>query len=1072
MKTPIASLLTILILCAHPLMVLGGEMGSLQAASLRCDDDTNPLGVDSAPPRLSWTLTSEVRGDRQTAWQILAASSPEVLASDTGDLWDSGRVTDVESLHRPYRGAVLKSSQAVFWKVRVWDQDGKPSAWSKPASWSMGLLAAGDWMAKWIGEKAVPAKPQRKAVGYHATEAKSADDVKWVQIDLGASHPVSAVLLHAMRHAGRDGFGFPVRFKVEVSDDVTLAQATLIADHTGSDFKNPGYQAIAFPSRDIKGRYVRVTATKLWKRDTMFCFALRQLEVVSGGKNVAVGAKVSHLDSVETWGWGAAALTDGLGLITAESLAESPPESPTLRLRREFTVKPGLRRALIYVCGLGQYELTANGRAASEDLFTPGWTKYDKTCLYDTRDITSLLRAGTNAIGLELAGGMYRVTGGRYTKFTGSFGPLQAIAQLRLEYADGSVATLVTDDQWRVAPGPVTFSCIFGGEDYDARRDPRGWNQPDFDDSKWAAATVHAGPGGQLRGHSVAAPPLRTFERIKPVSVKELRPGVLVYDLGQNAPIIPHLRVRGGAGAVVRLTPAELLSANGSVDRGSAGGGSAYWQYTCAGVDSESWFPKFWYHGSRFLEARLIAGTDGVLPVIEALEGVVVHSSAAAVGEFACSNDLFNRIHTLVRWAQRANIVSVITDCPHRERLGWLEQYHLNGPSLRYEWDLTRVFAKGMQDMADSQIASGLVPDIAPEYVVFSGGFRDSPEWGSAFIIVPWQQYEWTGDRELLARYYDGMKRYVAYLGSMAKGRIVSHGLGDWYDIGPKPPGPAQLTPTALTATAFYYYDAWILGQAAKLLGKADDAQTYSALAAEIAVAFNREFFKTEPPRYATDSQCANSIPLVMNLVASEHRDAVVAAIVADVAKRGNAITAGDVGYRYLLRALADGGRSDIIFAMNNQSDHPGYGYQLKKGATALTEAWDAGRGSSQNHFMLGQINEWFYHDLAGLASDLQGPGFAHVLVRPQPVGDVTWAKAGYQSPRGKITTAWKKEGRRFALEVILPPGSTATVHVPGDAARATIGSEPLVRRVRTEKGATVFTVESGSYAFTSELSP
>ncbi len=253
--------------------------------------------------------------------------------------------------------------------------------------------------------------------------------------------------------------------------------------------------------------------------------------------------------------------------------------------------------------------------------------------------------------------------------------------------------------------------------------------------------------------------------------------------------------------------------------------------------------------------------------------------------------------------------MSILTDCPHRERLGWLEQYHLNGPALRYEFDLARLFAKGENDMADSQLPNGLVPDTAPEYMIMPNGFRDSPEWGSAFVIVPWQQYQWTGDLELLRRHYDNMKRYVAYLGVRAKDHIVDYGLGDWYDIGPKPPGVAQLTPLALTATAFYYQDAWILARAAELLGQTDDARQYNELAAQIRQAFNKKFYNPDTGQYATGSQCANSIPLVMDLVAPENRAAVLDAIVKDVRDRGNALSAGDVGYRYLLRALADGAR-------------------------------------------------------------------------------------------------------------------------------------------------------------------
>jgi hypothetical protein len=879
----------------------------LAPAELRCDYARDPLGVDSAAPRLFWKLAGEERAQHQTAYQILVASSAEALAAERGDLWDSGRVASEETIHIRYGGQPLRSSQQVFWKVRVWDQGGLDSRWSDPASWAMGLLNEADWRASWIGEP--------------------------------------------------------------------------------------------------KAR------------------------------------------------------------------------SETLLVRRAFTAKPGLKRAVLHVCGLGHYELTLNGRKVGDSLLTPGWSKYDKTCLYDTHEVTAWLREGDNAVGLLLGNGFYNVKGGRYTKLRGSFGPLKAIAQLRLEYADGTVETIGTDDQWRVRPGPITFSCMFGGEDYDARLEPRGWDQPGFDDSKWQPAFVTTGPGGKLRGHGYAAPPIRSFETLRPVGVRQLRAGVAVYDLGQNAPIIPQLAFKGPSGSIVKIIPAELVRGDGSVDRGSCGGGEAYWKYTLAGEGTERWFPKFFYHGCRYLQVECAPAKPGEpLPVVESLEGVVVHSASAPAGEFACSNDLFNRIHTLVRWAQRANLMHVLTDCPHRERLGWLEEYHLNGPSLRYEWDLARLYTKAMNDMADSQLADGLVPDIAPEFTVFSGGFRDSPEWGSAFVVVPWQQYEWTGDFDLLPRHYEGMKRYVAYLGSKAQGQIVSHGLGDWYDLGPKPPGPAQLTPIALTATAFYYLDTWILARAAERLGHAEDARKYDQLARDIRAAFNARFFNSATGQYATGSQCANSIALVMNLAESTNRPAVLEAVVRDVRARGNALTAGDVGYRYLLRALADGGRSDVIFDMNNQSEKPGYGLQLQRGATSLTEAWDAGRGSSQNHFMLGHIVEWFYHDLAGIGGDMAGPGFKRILINPQPVGDITWARASYESIRGKIVSDWQRTNGTFTLRLAVPPNTTAVVCVPAKSSESVTESglpahrSPGVKFVRHEADRAVYETGSGRYEFRSRL--
>jgi hypothetical protein len=751
------------------------------------------------------------------------------------------------------------------------------------------------------------------------------------------------------------------------------------------------------------------------------------------------------------------------------------PAYPTMMLRHEFVVKPRLERAVVSLCGLGQFELTINGQRVSDDLLAPGWTKYDKTVLYNTYDVTPLLQPGHNAIGVLLGNGMYNVRGGRYAKFIGSFGGLRAIGQLRLEYAGGGVDVVGTDGTWRVHPGPITFSCVYGGEDYDARLEPKGWNQPGFDEASWQPADVVSGPGGKLRGLSCAAPPIHAFESLKPVHINPLGTGAKIYDMGQNVSLMPRIRVKGPAGSVVRITPAELLKPDGTLDRHSSGGAEAYWQYTLTGEGEEEWFPKFFYHGSRYLQVECTAPAGKDLPVVESLEGVVVHSASDAVGEFSCSNELFNRIRTLVRWAQVSNMMSVLTDCPHRERLGWLEQYHLNGPSLRYEFDLAELYTKGMNDMEDSQTENGLVPDIAPEYVKFGGGFRDSPEWGSAFLLSAWQQYEWTGDRELLRRHYEGMQRYVAYLGSRSQNYIVSHGLGDWFDIGPKSPGVAQLTPIPLTATAFYYADAEVLAKVARLLGHAEDAGKYEELAGNIGRAFNQQFFDSSRNQYAQGSQCANSIPLAMGLVPPANRAAVVNAVAEDVAHRGNALTAGDVGYRYLLRALAEGGRSDVIYAMNNQSERPGYGYQLQHGATSLTEAWDASPGPSQNHFMLGHIMEWFYHDLAGIGIDPSVPAFKKVVIKPATPGDLKWVKASYKSIYGEIDSHWSIEKGKVTLNVTIPPNTTAVVYVPAKAgAKVTEGGKPAAQAVgvkflRAENGAAVYEVRSGRYSFSAE---
>lgn len=1052
------------------------EEAGVGPAGLRCDWMADPLGVDSAPPRLSWRLEGRGRGERQTAWRVLVASSPALLAENRADFWDSGRVASDRQLGIGYGGRPLRSAEEVFWKVRVWDAEGRPSAWSAPARWTMGLLKPADWGASWITDPGL-LKWVRPKLGFHSLDTADPGALKWVQLDLGAAVPIDSVELCALQNTVAERLGFPLRFRVEVANDPSFRAARVVADRTAADL-NPWLSFVAIPAGGVRARYVRLTATRLRVGDDgRACLALSQIVVLSGGRDVARGAAVTASDSIEEGPWAAEALADGLGAPGA-----NPRANETLLLRREFSVGPALRRALVFVCGLGECVLSLNGERVGDDLMGPGWTDTAKTCLYETHDVTALLKPGENAIGLCLAGGMYDVpyAGGRYQKFVSAYRPLEAILQLRLEYADGSVKTVATDPSWRAAPGPTTYAHVYGGEDYDARLENPGWSRAGFDAAGWTPAVETAGPGGTLLGASHAAPPVRAQGVLRARLVRELRPGASVYDLGQNAAVMPRIRVSGPAGSVVRIVPAELVNPDGSVDRRSVGGGAAYWQYTLSGrPGGETWFPSFFYHGARYLQVELAAPAGRPLPDVASLEGIVVHSASPPDGTFACSSELFDRIRMLVRWAQQNNTVSLLTDCPHRERLGWLEQEHLNGPSLRCEWDLTRLYRKTLDDMDDAERPDGLMPEIAPEYLRFSGIFGESPGWGSALVLAAWQQYVWTGDDAPLRAHYGAMQRYLAYLGRRASGGLVNFGLGDWYDLGPGRPGPAQLTPVALTATAFYARDAALLSEIAAHLGEAADARRYAALAQRVRGAFNRAFFHPSSGEYATGSETAQAVPLAMGLVDPAARPAAFAALVRAVEAHGGGLTSGDVGYRYLLLALAEGGRSDLIAAMSLRTDRPGYGYQLARGCTSLAEAWDADPRASQDHFMLGQIVEWFYGYLAGLAPDPAAPGFKRALVRPQPVAGVSWARASHESAYGLATVAWREERGRFVLEVALPPNTTAEVRWPFAAPEAAIeeGGRPAARSPGVEAlppkaGRPVFQVGSGRYRFTGPPAP
>ncbi len=778
-----------------------------------------------------------------------------------------------------------------------------------------------------------------------------------------------------------------------------------------------------------------------------------------------------------TWTMGKLSVDDWQG-----QWIQAADEPESILVRKEFEVPGGVKRALLHISGLGHYELFINGRRIGEDLLTPGWTNYEKTALYDTIDITDALTEGDNAIGVHLGNGMLRVDRrDRFSKFNGSFGKKRLIADLVLEFEDGSRKVIATDSSWKSHVGPITFSNIYGGEDYDARLLPEGWAQAGLDESGWTP--VERMPGYSrdvLKGYTAAANPIRVIEVRQPVEVIPLgSPGGATYDLGQNTSYMPRLTVTGPRGSRVVITPGELIYPDGYITRSSMGGihrGFSWMQYTKGTDGPETWTPSFFYIGSRYFQTQTFAPEGGgERAVIQSMEGLITHSTAAPVGDFKDSNPLMEDIRMLVRWAQRSNMVSVLTDCPHREKLGWLEQYHLNGPAIRYEFDVNRIYTKSMIDMADAQTGDGLVPNIAPEFTEFRGTFRAAAEWGAAFIMVPWQQYLFAGDVRLIEQHWDEMKRYYAYLEGKAEDDILSEGLGDWYDLGPRTLGRSELTLPPVTATAYFYYDALILSRMAAIIGEDADAAHYAGRAARIRKRFNEEFYNADGGYYAENSQAANAIPLVMGIVEDQNREAVLGNLVEDVASRDYSMTAGDIGFRFLLLALAQGGRADVLYEMINDYEYPGYGYQLKQGATAMTEAWDASRTHSNNHFMLGHVTEWFYGYLVGISPEAESPGFKTVRIHPQPVGDITWAEGSHESLHGTVKVRWERSEAAFRLTCRIPANTRAKVVLPvAEGAGVSESGKPLDRVaglevVREEAGELVLEVGSGDYSFVVE---
>jgi hypothetical protein len=1080
--------------CVAMVLAAPALMAGILPANLKCGAWTNPLGIDDPAPRLSWQVTDTLAGERsqsETAYEIQAASSAALLAGNLPDLWDSGKVISAQPFSVPYGGSPLASGQQVFWQVRLWDVNGQVSAWSPVATWAMGLLNATNWQGGWL-----------TAGGSYSLASCS-----WIWYPEG--NPASSAPV-ATRY-------FLKSFAVRTDSALTAATLLVTADNSyiayvngtnvgsGQDYTMVvpvGVTAQLSPGANV----LAIAASNSGSSpNPAGLLGMLVLTYADGTQtNIQMDATWKAANTLQT-GWNLPGFNDSawvnalvLGTYGISPWGTGTTVAAALPIfRREFSVGPGLQRAVAYICGLGQYELSANGVKVGNALLAPNWSKYDQTCLYDTLDLTACLTNGNNAVGVMLGNGMYNVLGTtNYDKFTGSFGPPKVIAQIQLYYTNGTTQIIPSDMQWQTTAGPITYSHVYGGEAYDARLLAKGWNQAGFNAAGWSAPVVATGPGGTLRGLSHAAPPIIATQTLSPIQTNALSKSTIVYDLGQNAALIPTLTTHGPAGSQVQITPSELVNSDGSINRASAGGGTAWWQYTLAGTGEETWTPRFYYHGCRYLQVSLSPAPGSTqLPTVDTLTGTVIQSAGTNVGNFACSSTLFNNTRNLIRWAQRNNLISILTDCPHRERLGWLEQDNLNGPSLQYEFDLGLLFAKAVQDMADSQTSAGtgLVPSIAPEFTVFGGGYRDSPEWGSSMILVPWQHYLFTGDDSLLHNYYSAMTNYFGYLQNQAVNNFLNYpnGLGDWYDIGPNAPGYPQNTPVSLTADAYYCQDAQILAQVAAEQGNVLDAAKFTLLATNIGAAFNATYYSAANGYYSTGSQTSQAMPLYLGIVNPTNQAAVTSELIANLKTKG--LTSGEIGHRYLLRALTDLGRPDVVYNLHSSTNDPGYGYILSQGATALTEAWDANPSDSQDHFMLGHITEWFYHDLAGIQWDPALPGFQHVIIKPAFVGGLSWVTASYASVRGLITSAWTLTNNQATLTVTLPVGAAGSIYLPilGNLTTnllvsesgvnlwksgALTGSPPGVTYAQTAgtgpQTCQVWTVGSGTYQFAWNVFP
>ena len=949
---------------------------------LRCEYLNNPLGIETAQPRLSWTLEEgnskletgnsgeSTRGIRQVAYQVLVATSQELLKKDTGDLWDSGKVASDQSILVDYAGKPLASCQPCFWKVRVWIpkletgnlklKEAACSDWSQTAKWTMGLLKPDDWTAQWISFRDTTPLPNK-----------------------------------------------------------------------------PG--ALILP--------------------------------------------------------------------------------PAQHYRKDFSAQKKVARATLFSSALGLCEMHINGQKVGDALFEPGWSDYLKRAYYRTHDVTPLLKQGSNTMGAIVSDGWYAGYVG-YALLCG-YGPNKLgryiygktpalLAQLQIEYVDGSKEIVGTDPSWQVSgEGPFREADIIMGESFDARLVDPSWCAAGGGTSwKWSQAIL-AKENGSLKAtfrepgasrqvelgfqpparmQAYSAPPIRVTQELKTKALSEPVPGVYIFDLGQNFAGTIRLKVKGPAGTRIQLRYGEMLHKDGRLMTENLRKARATDFYTLRGdANGETWSPTFTYHGFQFVELTGLA----VKPDLDAVAGLVIHNDTPLVGEFSCSDPVMTRFAQNAKWTQRANFLEVPTDCPQRdERLGWMGDAQVYVKTASYFADIGAFYTKWLDDVEESQRANGPYPDYSP-YPMAHGkpGATFGTAWTDAGIICPWAIWQVYGDKQVISRHWDSMQRFMAWrlqADPQLQGVRLGNEWGDWLNVN-------ESTPIEFIDLCYHALDAKLMADMAEAINATNDATRYRKLFSDAATSFQKRYLKPDGS-LSVNTQSAYVLALWAELIPEASAPKAAELLAAKIKKNDSRMATGFLGTKPLLGVLTKYGHHDLAVQLFLSRRYPSWGYEVVNGASSVWERWDSyttefgfnGANGKQNagmnsfsHYSFGAVMEWAFRDLAGI--DTQGAGFSHLLIRPNPsaaglpdVAPLTWVNASYNHPHGRIVSNWKRESGKLHLDVTIPPNTTATVYVPTkDAASVTESGKTIekaegVKFARMEKGNAVYEVGSGTYHFQS----
>lgn len=1054
---------------------------------LRCAGLENPLGIDRARPHLSWVLPWRAIGSRQTAYQVVMATSARHLQPGAGATWDSGKVTSGRSIEVPYAGPPLSSGERCYWRVRAWNQDNRCSGWSKAAFWSMGLLKPTDWRARWIGWKGRPSDGFFGARWIVSPAPKpsiavSADRVCFrsvLRVERGGSVKSAALRLAAdgpvtLFVNGRTAFSRTASENWKRSHNINLIHFIragsnvfdILVQHCGyhDGYGDPTLGVLARISvrmRDGK-RLIDRTGPR-W-------------QVAENPRPGFQSAAIKKAD-----GWRPATAIGRFALGDWRDWPSLLPATlPAIYLRHEFVLKSPAAHATVYFSGLGASELFINGHRIGRSFLSPALSNYRKRVFYRTYDVGKYLRPGKNVIGAVLGNG--RFWSPRLAPPYVNFGYPCLRLQMNVLELDGSHKLVLSGRGWRMTDhGPIRANNEYDGEVYNALMRMRGWDRPGFQESRWNVADLVDGPSGAMRAQMIN--PIRVTQVVRPVAMRPLGHDRYIFDMGQNMVGWCKLRVAGPAGGQVSLRYAEGLQPDGHLFVANLRSAQQTDWYTLGGGGVQYYHPRFTYHGFRYVE---VSGYPGGISRSD-IEGQEVHDVVSPTGSFTCSNGLVNKIYHSIAWTVKNNYRSIPTDCPQRdERMGWMGDRSQESQGETTLFNVRNLYSKWEGDIRDSLNKEKMLPMLAPTFWSF---YSNGVDWQSTFLNVPWMLYLQYGDLRPIRRNYPTMKLWIDHmLPSLKHDLMFNNGLGDWcapprdrhriHSRNPfvKPKGVLLSTPT-------FYHDLVLMSRFAKLLGRKRESQKYQTLASRVKQAFNKKFLNTATWKYGAGTEASSILALGCGIAPAQDRRAIDAQLAHTIRSIGAGhVWAGAVGVQWLMRALSDYGHARLAWRIAGQTSYPSWGYMLKHGATTIWELWDGNTANpamnSQDHVMLvGDLVIWLYQDIAGIAPDPAEPGYRHILMDPHPLAGLRFVNCSLRSPYGLIQSDWRLRGNSFAWHVRVPCNATATLDVPAiSAMQVRINGRPLSRSpgvefLRQAGSLAVFRVESGSFNISSIVS-